>query len=155
MRRVLGMGAAIVVLATSCGHPAAQVHSGQVSMGPTVTVTTVQSLGPVLVDARGRTLYLFSADLANMPTCQSACAAAWPPLLAEARPEAANGTNPALLRVARRPDGSVQVSYNGHPLYYSAADRWAGEARGQGQVSFGGAWWAVAPSGNAAAAQAG
>ncbi|MCS7207850.1 MAG: hypothetical protein NZ951_07990 [Dehalococcoidia bacterium] len=101
-------------------------------------------LGRILTDAQGRTLYLFTNDRPNTSTCVDACARAWPPLLTTAPPVAGEGLNPALLGTTRRPEGTLQVTYHGWPLYYYAADTAPGEARGQG---VGDVWFVLSPAG--------
>lgn len=112
--------------------------------GTVVKVSPYPQLGPMLTDARGRTLYLFTRDTPNKSTCTGACAQAWPPLLTTAAPVPGPGVNTALLGTTQRPDGSTQVTYNGWPLYYFASDQNPGDARGQG---VGGVWFVVSPAG--------
>ena len=106
-------------------------------------------LGNVLVDARGRTLYLFEKDKRGRSGCYGACATYWPPLLSTTMPRAARGVRASLLGLTRRTDGKRQVTYAGHPLYTFSLDRKAGQASGQGLTDFGGTWAAVASSGRA------
>ncbi|HEX2086153.1 MAG TPA: hypothetical protein VHF89_10760 [Solirubrobacteraceae bacterium] len=94
------------------------------SGGGAVDVRT-SSLGRILVDGDGRTLYLFERDTDGKSTCTGACAETWPPY---------------------RTNGK-QVTYDGHPLYYFAGDQKPGETNGEGLDEFGGAWYVVAPSG--------
>jgi predicted lipoprotein with Yx(FWY)xxD motif len=103
--------------------------------------------GPMLVDAHGRTLYLFKADTGTRSACSGACATAWPPVTTKGAPKAGSGARAELLGTARRADGTTQVTYAGHPLYTFAGDTGAGQLDGQGTNAFGGLWWVVAPSG--------
>jgi predicted lipoprotein with Yx(FWY)xxD motif len=105
-------------------------------------------LGNILVDAKGRTLYLFEADKTSASTCYSACASIWPPLATSAAPTAGTGVKAALLGSTKRKDGTSEVTYNGHPLYYYAGDGAPGATTGQGLNQFGAAWYVLAPSGN-------
>jgi predicted lipoprotein with Yx(FWY)xxD motif len=105
------------------------------------------ALGKVLVDARGRTLYLFEKDKRGRSACSGACAAYWPPLLSSAKPRAAKGVRAALLGVTKRTDGKRQVTYAGHPLYTFIGDTRAGQTTGQGLTDFGAAWYVVAANG--------
>lgn len=78
--------------------------------------------GKVIVDARGRVLYLFAADKSPTSTCYGACAKAWPPILTRGAPTAGVGLDAKLLGTTKRKNGSRQVTYNGHPLYYFESD---------------------------------
>ena len=110
----------------------------------------------ILVDRRGRTLYLFQADFRNKSTCFNDatyhCSKAWPPLRTTRKPIAGPGVKASLLGSIKRPDGAAQVTYNGHPLYTDAgsaqyslvADAKSGDSNGQG---FLGVWFVVSPSG--------
>ena len=105
-------------------------------------------LGNVLVDSRGRTLYLFLADKGTRSACNTAsCVHDWPPLLTKSAPIAGSGVNPMLLGTTVRADGTREVTYAGHPLYYFVADTKSGDVTGQGINSYGGLWYVVSPSG--------
>ena len=115
----------------------------------TVQVSKDASLGDILVDGKGMTLYLFTKDQANVTNCYDQCAVNWPPLLVAAGKEAAAGQGvTGKLGVIDRTDGSRQVTYNGWPLYYYIKDTKAGDTTGQnvGQV-----WFIVHPADSAAA----
>jgi predicted lipoprotein with Yx(FWY)xxD motif len=105
-------------------------------------------LGQILVDGSGRTLYLFAADKAGMSTCYGDCASVWPPLLASGAPLAGAGLDQMLLTTTTRKDGSVELVYNGHPLYYFISDKQAGETTGQAISSFGADWYVLSAAGN-------
>jgi predicted lipoprotein with Yx(FWY)xxD motif len=107
------------------------------------------TLGKVLVDARGRTLYLFARDKGGRSACNGVCATYWPPLVSSAKPQAARGVRASLLALTKRADGRRQVTYAGHPLYTFSLDTRAGQTSGQGRTDFGGSWNAVAASGRA------
>lgn len=102
-------------------------------------------LGQILVDAEGKTLYLFTNDAEGTSTCTGGCAETWPPLVADS-PVAGEGIDESLLDTVARDDGGAQVTYNGHPLYTYAPDQAAGDTEGQG---VGGVWYVVDASGNA------
>ena len=120
-----------------------------------VTVATSESsLGEIIVDGEGAALYLLTADSADESVCSDECANAWPPLLSEAQPTAGEGVDEALLGTLERADGSTQVTYGDHPLYYFQGDTAAGDVNGQGIESFGGIWWVIAPSGDAITGEA-
>jgi predicted lipoprotein with Yx(FWY)xxD motif len=113
-------------------------------------VTAASSkLGMVLVDGSGRTLYLFEKDQPNQSACSGACVAAWPVDQSSGTPKAGSGVKASLLGTITRGDGTTQVAYNKHPLYYYAGDSQPGQQNGQGIKAFGAAWFAVAPTGAA------
>ena len=113
----------------------------------TVRVTST-SLGNTLVDARGRTLYLFQKDSGTTSACTGACATFWPPLIVPGAPTSGSGANASLIGTTKRQDGTSQVTYNGHPLYLYTGDHNPGDTNGQGVVAFGAAWLALSPSGS-------
>jgi predicted lipoprotein with Yx(FWY)xxD motif len=104
------------------------------------------ALGKILVSASGRTLYHDSSEKKNVVKCLGSCASQWPPLLvaAGAKPVPGPGVTASLLGTVKRPDGKLQVTYAGLPLYLFAGDKKAGDVKGQGQ---GGLWHALAPTG--------
>jgi predicted lipoprotein with Yx(FWY)xxD motif len=112
----------------------------------TVGLESAGSLGKLLVDSSGRTLYLFKKD-AGGSTCVGACAAAWPPLRVHGRPLAGPGLSAAKLTTTARSDGAPQVRYNGHPLYRYTGDAKPGDTNGQRVTAFGAAWFAVSGAG--------
>jgi predicted lipoprotein with Yx(FWY)xxD motif len=117
------------------------------SAAATHTIDTAStSLGNILVNARGRTLYLFQSDTATRSTCSGACAEAWPPLRAQDA-SAGTGVRPSFVRTIKRSDGSAQVTYNGHPLYRFSGDHNRGDVNGQGSKAFGARWFVVSPHG--------
>lgn len=118
-----------------------------VSTGATVAVSSDSNLGQILVDNDGRTLYLFEKDTGTDSTCDNACAAAWPPLTTTGQPQAGDAAQQPLLGTSSRNDGSTQVTYDGHPLYYYQGDRQPGDVNGQGLDAFGAEWYVVSPSG--------
>jgi predicted lipoprotein with Yx(FWY)xxD motif len=105
-------------------------------------------LGTILVDGRGRTLYLFEADTSTTSTCTGTCAAAWPPVTVTGTPAAGKGAKADLLGTTGRSGGEKQITYNGHPLYYFEGDKKAGDTNGQGSTAFGAAWYVLDASGN-------
>jgi predicted lipoprotein with Yx(FWY)xxD motif len=111
----------------------------------TVSLRTT-AVGKVLVAAHGRTVYLFTADKGKKSTCYGQCAGVWAPLIGD-KPTAGAGLSASKLGTTKRKDGKLQVTYAGHPLYYFAMDKKAGDVNGQGIVHFGGAWWVVSAEG--------
>jgi predicted lipoprotein with Yx(FWY)xxD motif len=114
---------------------------------PTVQVRRTGS-GKILVDSRGRTLYLFKKDTGPKSRCSGSCAVNWPPLLATGRPRAGSGVAASKLTTTRRPDGKTQVVYNRHPLYRFVGDSKPGDTNGEGLTAFGARWFVVSPAGN-------
>lgn len=104
-------------------------------------------LGTVLVDGKGRTLYLFEKDTGGTSTCSGACASLWPPLSSTGTPAAGAGVTAAELGATKSPTGGTEVTYAGHPLYTYAGDTAPGDTQGEGLDSFGAEWYVLAPSG--------
>jgi plastocyanin len=114
--------------------------------GVTVGVAT-GSLGTFLVGPDGKALYLFEADTSTTSTCSGPCAQGWPPLVTSGAPIAGTGVMQTLLSTSRRSDGTTQVLYNGHPLYFFSGDIKAGDINGEGSKAFGAGWDLVSPAG--------
>jgi predicted lipoprotein with Yx(FWY)xxD motif len=137
------------------GGGAATAATPKTSSGASATVGVANSsLGSILVNSTGRTLYLFKADVGAKSACTGACATAWPPLLATGKPTAGTGLTASNLGTITRSGGTHQVTYNGHPLYLFVKDQKPGQTTGQGVTAFGAAWFALTPSGNQASAPA-
>jgi predicted lipoprotein with Yx(FWY)xxD motif len=134
---------------TSAATPA---PNAAVPHAPTVRVAKTR-LGKVLVDSRGRTLYLFTKDSGTKSACSGACATAWPPLRATGKPTVSGGAKASLVGTTTRSDGKPQVTYNGHPLYGFIKDKKSGETNGEGLTAFGGSWFAISPAGKRIASQ--
>jgi predicted lipoprotein with Yx(FWY)xxD motif len=113
-----------------------------------VSLKTVGKLGPILVDGSGRTLYLFLKDSGSASSCAGACAQLWPPLTTAGAPTGATGVTGTLLGTTARADGSTQVTYHGHPLYYYAPDTQPGQATGQALNQFGAKWYVLSAKGD-------
>jgi predicted lipoprotein with Yx(FWY)xxD motif len=122
--------------------------SGSTSSGALVKVGS-SNLGRVLVDAHGKTLYIWAHDKGSRSTCYGNCAGYWPPLLTRGTPVAASGAKAMLLGTSRRSDGRTQVTYAGHPLYYFVKDTKAGQTTGEGLTGFGGRWDPISATGAA------
>jgi predicted lipoprotein with Yx(FWY)xxD motif len=122
--------------------------TGTHSAGATAKVAVANStLGQVLVDARGRTLYLFGKDKNGRSACSGQCAGFWPPLIASGKPLATAGAKTSLLGTTKRADGRLQVTYNQHPLYTFVKDTGKGQTNGEELAAFGANWYAVSPAG--------
>jgi predicted lipoprotein with Yx(FWY)xxD motif len=115
----------------------------------TVGVADEDNLGSILVESRGRTLYLFQKDSGTRSACYGACAQDWPPLRATGQPTTGSEADASLIGTSARSDGKPQLTYNDHPLYLFSGDTEAGDLDGQGSTAFGGAWFALSPAGDA------
>jgi predicted lipoprotein with Yx(FWY)xxD motif len=146
------MFAAVIV--SGCGgtsSPAA-VASPSPATSPaapaqTIKVATDAKLGPILVDSAGKTVYMFVADTSTKSTCYTSCAQFWPPVLTAGAPVAGTGAQASLLGTTTRTDGTTEITYAGHPLYYFLNDKAPGDTTGQGVNGFGGLWWVLSPTG--------
>jgi predicted lipoprotein with Yx(FWY)xxD motif len=114
-----------------------------------VTVASgTSAYGPVLFDGRGYVLYVFTRDRPGRSTCSGACARAWPPYILRGTVRAGSGAKNSLISTTRRADGTRQVVYAGHPLYYYVGDRKAGQILCQNVREFGGLWLIVRGNGS-------
>ena len=111
--------------------------------GPSLRVDS-SSLGNILVDSRGLTLYSYGHDSRNVSVCTDVCARVWPPAIVSGTPTAARGVSQARLRTIKRSDRRTQLVYNGHPLYNFSEDNRRGQIGGEG---FLGVWFVVSPAG--------
>jgi predicted lipoprotein with Yx(FWY)xxD motif len=136
--------AAAFSLAIGVSAAGAASHSG--GAGAKVAVAS-SGLGRILVDGRGRTLYLFEKDKHGRSSCAGRCASFWPPLIASGRPLAIAGAKASLLGTTKRGDGRLQVTYNHHPLYMFVKDTRKGQTNGEAVDAFGAEWYAVSPAG--------
>ena len=134
-----------IVLLTRPGTRAKRAEGAGKAAGPTLGVETTR-LGRILVDARGRTLYLFAKDRRGHSACTGGCTRVWPPALAPGRVQLGPGLQETKVTTMRRHDGRRQLVYNGHPLYSLTADTAPGQASGQ---AFEGSWFVVSPTGRA------
>ena len=114
----------------------------------TVGVANVGQLGSILVDAKGRTVYLFEKDTGPKSTCFGACATEWPPVTTSGKPSPGSGVTASMLGTTTRSDGETQVTYNGHPLYLFEADQKPGDATGQNVDAFGAKWYVLSATGD-------
>ena len=115
--------------------------------GETEVEAEDSSLGTILVDSKGNTLYVFLQDTGDTSTCTGDCAASWPALIAKGEVKAGGGgdVDESLLGTSARDDGKMQVTYNGHPLYFFSGDQAPGDTNGQG---LGDVWFVVSPAGD-------
>jgi len=120
---------------------AAPTSTAEVKLGDT-------GLGSVLVGGDGHTLYLFESDTSgDASTCSAECAAAWPPLTTKGKPQAGSGVDASMLTTFKRDDGTSQIAYNGHPLYFYAEDTAPGDTNGNESDEFGAEWYAMTAAG--------
>jgi predicted lipoprotein with Yx(FWY)xxD motif len=130
------------------GGAAASAAPTTSSPGHSTTVGIAKTgLGPTLVDAKGRTVYLFKKDSGTKSACFGACATAWPPVRVSVKPTVGSGLKASLLGTTQRSDGPPQATYNGHPLYLYIGDQAPGQTTGQGISEFGAEWFALSPGG--------
>jgi predicted lipoprotein with Yx(FWY)xxD motif len=152
--------AAVGVLAAGCGSNGSSSGMGGYGSSGTAPASggassvamvsaTSTSLGMILVDGSGRTLYLFEKDQSDQSACAGACAAAWPVDQSSGTPKAGSGVKASMLGTIKRGDNTTQVTYNQHPLYYYQGDSGAGQQNGQGVDAFGAKWFVVNPAGGA------
>ena len=157
-RTSIAIAAALVALAVAvagCGGGGGYGGSSSASAtapssggsGPSVKLASTK-LGNVLVDAKGRTLYLFEADKGPMSACSGACASVWPPLMSTGEPTAGPGVAASKLGTTERSGGATEVTYNGHPLYTYAGDSAPGQTSGQGLDDYGAEWYALSAGGD-------
>ena len=112
----------------------------------TVSGAEIGGLGQVLVDSEGMTVYEFTPDEGTKSVCYGGCEAAWPPVVAEGKPSAGEGAVSSDLGTTKRKDGTLQVTYKGHPLYTFVEDKKPGEATGN-EVE--GTWFVLNEAGEA------
>jgi predicted lipoprotein with Yx(FWY)xxD motif len=143
--------AAAVAIAGCGGSGGGGGHSSTVSGNAGGTAPTIalapSKFGKILVGSHGRTLYDFVADKTTASTCYGACASLWPPLTVSGAPKAGPGVRASLLGTTKRTDGSTEVTYNGHPLYYYAGDTKPGATTGQDINQFGALWYVLTANG--------
>ncbi len=162
--RFIGIALFLLVLLASCGvtyGPATGTTSTVVAPPKTSTtpgalppsgaasiqVAQNATLGQILADQKGMTLYLITTDTATKISCTGDCATTWPPLTTTSgKPTTGTGVDSSKLGTITRPEGTTQITYNGHPLYYFSGDKKAGDTNGQG---IGGVWYVVSTAGDA------
>jgi predicted lipoprotein with Yx(FWY)xxD motif len=164
---VISGAAAVAVLVAACSGgsssstgaaggtssaPAASGSSaagGSSSSSSVITTATAASGGSTfLTDGTGRAVYLWAKDSGSTSACSGACASEWPPVIANGTVTASGGAQTSELGTITRSDGTKQVTYKGHPLYYFADDSGPGMSTGQGSNEFGAKWWLVGPTGS-------
>ncbi len=155
----IGVLLGTALLAAACGSSASSssssvgtgtgAGSSSSASGSAMVITTkTGSAGTYLTDGSGRTVYLWVKDPSGKSVCSGACEGAWPPVTTTGSPTASGSAVSSDLGTLTRSDGSTQVTYDGHALYYYVGDSSAGMTAGQGSNGFGAKWWLVAPSGS-------
>jgi predicted lipoprotein with Yx(FWY)xxD motif len=168
VRRPLALGAtavAALALLAGCGSSSSTSSSASAPAStPTkstaATTTPAASSGVALETKHGKlgtilaagpkhlTVYMFEADKGTTSSCTGACAKVWPPVTSEGKPTASGAAASADLGTTMRSDGTEQVTYHGHPLYFYDDDKDAGDAYGQGSKAFGAGWYVLKPDGS-------
>jgi predicted lipoprotein with Yx(FWY)xxD motif len=143
---IAGCGGTSYGGAPASGSSPAPAPTKTASAAGTVELASTK-FGKILVDSHGRTLYLFAADKGTTSTCSGACASLWPPLTSSATAKAGPGVTSSLLGTTKRGDGSTEITYAGHPLYYYAGDTAAGQTTGQDISQFGAKWFVLTANG--------
>jgi predicted lipoprotein with Yx(FWY)xxD motif len=148
---VIGVVAVLAVVATSSALAAKSgvASAPHLVKAPTVQTKKIAGLGVVLVNSRGKTLYMFKPDKQKRVTCKGSCAVIWPPLKIKAgqKPTAGGAAKKSLLGTYKNPSGGRVVSYNRWPLYTYLSDSKPGQATGQALDLNGGLWYVLSPSG--------
>jgi len=144
----LALTVAAVLAAAACGSSGGSPSANGGSTGTTIT-TRSGPAGTYLANGSGRAVYLFMLDTMNKSKCSGGCTSVWPPVVAKGKLSASGSAVSSDLGSNTRSDGTKQVTYKGHPLYYFAGDSGPGTTKGQGIPGFGAKWYLVAPSGNA------
>jgi len=152
-RLIVVAGIVVVALAVAaCGSSSGGGYGGgssaAKSSGKGSVALATTKLGKVLVDGKGRTLYLFEADKGPMSACAGACASVWPPLKTTGNPSAGPGVAASKLGTIKHADGATEITYNGHPLYTYAGDSAPGQTSGQGLDDYGAEWYALSAGGS-------
>ncbi len=152
--------AALALIVAGCGGggssstPTSSETSASGGGGMTVSAAEVSGLGTVLTDSEGLTVYEFAKDNGSTSSCYGACEEGWPPVIVKGQPSG-EGSIASQLGTTKRKDGSVQVTYAGHPLYTFVGDSGPGEANGNGSTAFGGEWSVLDEAGESVSASAG
>jgi predicted lipoprotein with Yx(FWY)xxD motif len=161
VRKILIPAVLGLIACTGCGGSDKQAGGQETTKAEAPTVakpttakpTTVKVMrtryGQILVDGRGRALYLFTRESGPTARCYGSCASAWPAFGAGGSVRAGTGASRHLIGTTHRRDGTRQVTYAGHPLYYYVTDRRPGQVTCQNVDEYGGTWLVVAPGGTA------
>jgi len=132
------------------GAYAAPVEKSGGGEAAVISLASAPKLGLILVDSKGLTVYDFHKDKGTESSCYGACEQGWPAVISEGEPQVGNGASLAKLGTTERKDGTMQVTYAGHPLYTFVEDKKPGEANGNDVSAFGAQWYALKGSGEEA-----
>ena len=149
MTRLLAAVAAAAVLATGCQAATNELHPSREEL----KAAPRGSLGQVIVDVEGHTVYLFEKDEADESYCHGACESVWPPLTTSRAPALEGRLDSSKVTLLKRGDGLMQVVYAGHPLYYYQGDTAPKDTNGQEKNQFGAHWYTLRPTGQKAEAK--
>lgn len=166
MLRLVAVSTVLVVLASGCGSdPQGAKDSSPASTPPspaspspqdeedarngTAITTRSSEFGTILFGPDRQAIYIWETEQSAKPECYGSCAKAWPPVLTDGQPQASGAADVDLLGTTKRRDGSTQVTYGGHPLYYYAHEG-PGEVKCHNVATHGGLWWVVQPDGDRA-----
>ena len=148
-------GAAVLVAACSSGSSSTGAAASSSPAGASsasgsgaAVISTASSSGGTFLTDGGRAVYLWVKDSGGKSACSGACAGAWPPVTTTGTVTVSGAAKAGALSTIARSDGTKQVTYDGHPLYFFAGDSGPGTASGQGSDNFGAKWWLVAPNGS-------
>jgi len=154
----LAAAVGVALLAAACGSSASSSSStaaptgapaGASSASSAAVISTGSSSGgKFLTNGSGRAVYMWVKDGHDQSACTGACASTWPPVTTTGAATASGGAVAADLGTITRSDGTKQVTYDGHPLYYYVGDTGSGTVNGQGSTGYGAYWWVLAPSGS-------
>jgi predicted lipoprotein with Yx(FWY)xxD motif len=164
MLRIVAASTVVVVLAAGCGSDPEPADEPTPTSGPTsqagpspaeddrdgTAISTRSSeFGRILFGPKRQAIYMWESEPSDTPECYGGCAEAWPPVLTDGRPRASGAVDADLLGITKRKDGSTQVTYGGHPLYYYAHEG-PGEVKCHNVATHGGLWWVIRPDGDRA-----
>jgi predicted lipoprotein with Yx(FWY)xxD motif len=137
------------VAIAACGSDDTPTATPKTASGDAATIDVANSdLGKILVDAKGRTIYLFKKDAGTKSECSGDCVVDWPPVTAAGKPTVGTGLTASKVATTQSTDGKTQVTYNGHPLYLFQGDKSPGDTSGQGLNAFGAGWFVLSPAGD-------
>lgn len=154
----IAVGAALAVAVAGCGSSKKSTSTSASSASTATTASSTKpagtalavrkvSFGTVLVGPNGHTVYLFEKDKGTKSACTGACTGEWSPLTTSGTPQPPSGGSASMVGTTMRPDGTTQVTYGGHPLYFYADDKRPGQTEGEAKNEFGAEWYAVGVSG--------
>jgi predicted lipoprotein with Yx(FWY)xxD motif len=144
---VVLLGAVLITGLAACGGATGQTHNTKPAAAAPAAVSVKvgeSSLGSILTDQNGRTLYAFTDDKSGTSSCTAGCIATWPALVSRQSITTGAGVDKTLLSQTTRAEGATQATYGNWPLYYYVGDMGPGDVDGQG---VGGAWFVVGADG--------